>query len=168
MDVLIKGMKMPSNCDDCPLNYDSIDCMVADNALREKGSGDFLFDHERHPNCPLVPVPKHGRLIDADALKGRMERNLWAIEDKAEKELGFDETLRRGMQYGHAVCLDAVNDTTVILGPIIVHCCECEYNNHCLTQAFVEDASKIPFDKNTWFCADAKAAHTIIPTEEGE
>ena len=97
-----------------------------------------------------------------------MERNLWAIEDKAEKELGFDETLRRGMQYGHAVCLDAVNDTTVILGPIIVHCCECEYNNHCLTQAFVEDASKIPFDKNTWFCADAKAAHTIIPAEEGE
>lgn len=66
MSVLIKGMEMPKNCDDCPLNYDSIDCMVADNALREKGGGDFLFDHERHPNCPLVPVPPHGRLIDAD------------------------------------------------------------------------------------------------------
>ena len=46
-----------------------------------------------------------------------------------------------------------------IVVPQIVHCCECEYNNHCLTQAFVEDESKIPFDKNTWFCADAKAAN---------
>ena len=23
----------------------------------------------RHPNCPLVEIPKHGRLIDADALE---------------------------------------------------------------------------------------------------
>ena len=69
MSVLIKGMEIPKNCDNCPLNYDSIDCMVANNALRENGGGDFLFDHERHPNCPLIPVPSHGRLIDADALK---------------------------------------------------------------------------------------------------
>jgi hypothetical protein len=115
-----------------------------------------------------VPVPPHGRLIDADALTEQMERNLWAIEDKAEKELGFDETLRRGMQYGHAVCLDAVNDAAVIFAPQIVHCCECEYNNNCLTQEFVEDASKIPFDKNTWFCADAKAAPIIIPSSGGK
>ena len=68
MGVYIKGIEMPSNCNDCPLNYDSIDCMVADNALRKNGGGDFLFDHERHPNCPLVPVPPHGRCVDADAL----------------------------------------------------------------------------------------------------
>lgn len=118
-------------------------------------------------NCD-EKVSSHGRLIDADALTEQMERNLWVIEDKAEKELGFDETLRRGMQYGHAVCLDAVNDAAVIFAPQIVHCCECEYNNHCLTQEFVEEASMIPFDKNTWFCADAKAASTTIPAEESE
>ena len=66
VSVLIKGMEMPKNCNDCPLNYDSIDCMVADIALREKGGGDFLFEHERSSKCPLVPVTKHGRLIDAD------------------------------------------------------------------------------------------------------
>lgn len=66
VSVLIKGMEMPKNCNDCPLNYDSIDCMVADIALREKGCGDFLFEHERSSKCPLVPVPPHGRLIDAD------------------------------------------------------------------------------------------------------
>ena len=66
-------------------------------------------------NCPLVPGPSHRRLIDADALTTQMERNLWAIEDKAEKELGFNETLRRGMQYGHAVCVDAVNAAPTII-----------------------------------------------------
>lgn len=160
MSIYIPGMEMPKNCCQCPVNMDIC-----------KRGYKYLLDHpelydKRADDCPLVPVPEHGRLIDADALITQMERNLWAIEDKAEKELGFDETLRRGMQYGHAVCLDAVNDATVILVPQIVHCCECEYNNHCLTQAFVEDESKIPFDKNTWFCADAKAASTIIPEEE--
>lgn len=121
---------------------------------------------KRLTDCPLVEVPTpHGRLIDSDALTEQMERNLWAIEDKAEKELGFDETLRRGIQHGHAVCLDAVNDATVIFAPQIVHCCECEYNNHCLTQEFVEEASMIPFDKSTWFCADAKVAPNVIESE---
>ena len=68
MGVYIKGMEMPKNCFECPLNYDSIDCMVADIALREKGGGDFLYEHERASKCPLVPVPKHGDLIDRDAL----------------------------------------------------------------------------------------------------
>ena len=160
MSVLIPGIEMPKRCGECPLSlYPHSPCWKNGGAL----------DWENRPNwCPLVPVPPHGRLIDADVLAEQMERNLWAIEDKAEKELGFDETLRRGMQYGHAVCLNAVNDAAVIIVPQIVHCCECEYNNHCLTQEFVEEESKIPFDKNTWFCADAKAAPTIIPAEEGE
>jgi hypothetical protein len=62
-----------------------------------------------------VSVPDHGRLVDADALTTQMERNLFAIEDEAEKELGFDETLRRGMQYGHAVCVDAVNAAPTVI-----------------------------------------------------
>ena len=41
--------------------------------------------------------------------------------------------------------------------PVVV-CVNCKYDNHCLTQAFVEEASKIPFDRNTFFCADGKKA----------
>ena len=85
-----------------------------------------IYNNGEARKCPLfkqkvtevsmaIPVPEHGRLIDANALTWQMERNLWAIEDKAEKELGFDETLRRGMQYGHAVCVDAVNDAPTII-----------------------------------------------------
>jgi hypothetical protein len=37
-------------------------------------------------------------------------------------------------------------------------CRDCKHNNACLTQAFVEDESKVPFDRNTFFCADGKRA----------
>ncbi len=89
MSVLIKGMEMPKNCYDCPLNYDTIDCMVADIALREKGGGDFLYEHERASHCPLVPVPKHGRLIDADALLKGCER---VATKYATREYAFSQS----------------------------------------------------------------------------
>lgn len=38
----------------------------------------------------------------------------------------------------------------------VVTCAECKHNNGCLTQAFVEEASRVPFDRNTFFCADGK------------
>ena len=38
----------------------------------------------------------------------------------------------------------------------VVTCGECKYNRHCFTQSFVRDESVIPFDPNTWFCADGK------------
>lgn len=38
----------------------------------------------------------------------------------------------------------------------VVTCTDCKYNNACLTQAFVEEASRVPFDRNTFFCADGK------------
>ena len=39
--------------------------------------------------------------------------------------------------------------------PVTV-CTNCEHNNHCLTQEFVEDCGKIPLDRNTFFCADGE------------
>lgn len=67
MSVLIKGMKMPTSCSECTLNYDCFKCIV---------TGTPFFDHEQNfddettrlDNCPLVSVPSHGRLIDADTL----------------------------------------------------------------------------------------------------
>ena len=39
--------------------------------------------------------------------------------------------------------------------PVVV-CANCEHNNHCLTQEFVDDYGQIPLDRNTFFCADGK------------
>ena len=39
----------------------------------------------------------------------------------------------------------------------VVTCEKCKYNNACLTQSFVEEASRFPFDRKTFFCSDAEA-----------
>lgn len=62
-DVLIRGMEMPTNVFDCPLNYFGI-CDLAQDETHCDCSQD-----SRPEWCPLVPLPEgHGRLIDADAL----------------------------------------------------------------------------------------------------
>ena len=61
MSVLIKGMEMPKNCGDCLTNY--MLNVVCDCDLNN------IEDGRRLPNCPLVEIPPHGRLVDADALK---------------------------------------------------------------------------------------------------
>ena len=38
----------------------------------------------------------------------------------------------------------------------VVTCGECKYNGHCFTQSFVRDESILPFDPDTWFCADGE------------
>jgi hypothetical protein len=40
----------------------------------------------------------------------------------------------------------------------VVACEKCKHNNACLTQAFVEDESRVPFDRSTFFCADGVRA----------
>ena len=68
MSILIKGMEMPTTCRDCRLltftDFDSMPfCNITMNDI-------CLNDWEtkRCDNCPLVPAPPHGRLIDADAM----------------------------------------------------------------------------------------------------
>ena len=60
MSVLIKGMDMPKTCTMC---WFSPICPVwVKEVSRHKG-----YDN-RLPDCPLVEVSPHGRLIDADEL----------------------------------------------------------------------------------------------------
>lgn len=56
MSVLIKGIEMPKSCMDCKLKM-AVGCC---------GN---LPHNTRMPHCPLVELPPHGRLIDADALR---------------------------------------------------------------------------------------------------
>ena len=62
--ILIKGMEMPENCTLCPILtwYDGDGDYVC------PFSGVSALNIGRQDDCPLVPVPPHGRLIDADAL----------------------------------------------------------------------------------------------------
>ena len=65
MSILIKNMEMPTSCYECPCNKDDgfgfFTCGVT------KSECDF---RNLPSDCPLIEVPPHGRLIDADALMG--------------------------------------------------------------------------------------------------
>ena len=74
MSVLVKGMKMPI-CRTCPVcdeklfgNY----CRITEEIVS--------FGLEKGEKCPLIELPPHGRLIDADALEDfchRQAHNEW-------------------------------------------------------------------------------------------
>ena len=61
--VYIKGMEMPKNCCECLLAKLSPtgESLLCNYTLSVVPWDDKSFD------CPLIPVPDHGRLIDADA-----------------------------------------------------------------------------------------------------
>ena len=75
MSVLIRGMEMPTSCNACMFDVYGL-CLINKNI-----EGKDELTH----SCPLVPVPPHGRLIDADALMKRFEK-----EEKAADEHGRD------------------------------------------------------------------------------
>lgn len=72
--VLINGMKMPKNCEECDFCHWSNLHQTGrcDRCDDEPVCADFGTDYKRTRArfCPLVEVPTpHGRLIDADELK---------------------------------------------------------------------------------------------------
>lgn len=69
MSILVKGMEMPTNCDDCLLGSDCPHDQSIDGYKMQGG---------RPRTCPLVHVPPHGDLIDRDALLQRAIPHGWS------------------------------------------------------------------------------------------
>lgn len=74
MGVYIKGMEMPKNCDSCRIMvFEDTNCVPelfcgCPIVFKAHPQGE---DH-RPDYCPLISVPNHGKLIDADTLKDKM------------------------------------------------------------------------------------------------
>lgn len=62
MSILIKGMKMPTSCLSCDFCNPFTDTPYCRRLMKITPISTRLDD------CPLVELPPHGRLIDADAL----------------------------------------------------------------------------------------------------
>lgn len=109
MGVYIKGMEMPTSCISCPLNFGekrpeyglTIYCPYSDGVISWR---DKAFDNGRLASCGIVPVPPHGRLIDADALRADWLEN-------GENEYVYDTN----------AFLDSLDDA-----PTIIPAKECE------------------------------------------
>ena len=84
MSVLIKGLKMPRNCAECPFLYDGNACyavnepdamflpLVCNGRTDEYPINKFPFHEKRVDWCPLVdaePV-RHGKWITEECLPG--------------------------------------------------------------------------------------------------
>lgn len=70
MGVYIKGMEMPMSCRQCSLYLQSMDSErnVYENCAVTAKSYNWGLT-TRPSDCPLVPVPQHGRLGDLDKLE---------------------------------------------------------------------------------------------------
>ena len=63
--LIIIGVNPPKSCYACSW-YNKVECPVND--------GRYYYRAQRHPSCPLVELPPHGRLGDLDELKTAFPR----------------------------------------------------------------------------------------------
>lgn len=89
MGVYIPGMKIPGSCSEClDIGWQYVfECRLDDS---EEG--------KRLVSCPLVPVPEHGRLIDADALAHDLDDDV-ENDQRALDEMDFVGKERERVQF---------------------------------------------------------------------
>lgn len=75
MSVLIRGMNMPRDCHLCPISHwNKLDEFTGCELKKRFFSKEELNQSGRPDFCPLIEIPPHGRLIDADALMDALTR----------------------------------------------------------------------------------------------
>lgn len=79
-DLLIRGMELPENCWSCRMFCNCFACEGHDCHCAALGK-DIGIEAEvprnkRRDDCPLVPAPAHGRLIDVDKVLDDLAHNL--------------------------------------------------------------------------------------------
>lgn len=97
MSLLIKDAEMPKTCSACPCSGYLGECRLANG---EPKFPTFNEWYEEKPSwCPLVEVPEHGRLIDADALMLSIQEYIdeygWDVDEHgfhSEKWCAMKET----------------------------------------------------------------------------
>lgn len=98
--IYIKGMEMPKRCNVCRfLEGDSMDgvCHAADKWMDDEDWTWYVYeegdiDTDKPANCPLIAVPDHGRLIDADEFYADINESVLLTDGFKEAfNLWFDE-----------------------------------------------------------------------------
>ena len=99
MSVLIKGMEMPHSCVGCrfcehgSINEWDLYCGI-DNKHIGNWDDKHINNGWRHPDCPLVEVPPHGRLIDAEKLFKKGVNLDWSLQKwVSEVDIGLMPTI---------------------------------------------------------------------------
>ena len=61
-------IELPTSCFDCPCSHYAYGATIGCGVTGKTISAPYC-EEKRIDDCPLIPVPEHCRLIDADALK---------------------------------------------------------------------------------------------------
>ena len=94
MSLIIKGMKMPKSCDSCDLIQFDDEGLEAHCPLSPYYRWCGTPPDYRPEGCQLVEVPTpHGRLIDTDILRNKLERHRDMCGD-VELAHGIDVAIR--------------------------------------------------------------------------
>lgn len=90
MSVIVKGVSVPKNCYTCAKYRWSPLCPC----WRGDAKASY-YRTSRHPDCPLVEVQPHGRLIDADALNIHDISPVdgFCVMGVTEEDIGLAETI---------------------------------------------------------------------------
>ena len=84
MSILINGMKMPECCDECVF-METQDSGFGNDYI----CGISKKDVDGVCDCPLIEVPPHGRLIDADALLKLIDSCMFSSDMVTTRALGM-------------------------------------------------------------------------------
>lgn len=81
-DIVVRSMEMPESCFECVLTHSFFRNLHCDEL---EGMGSFIdlpHVNDRHPNCPLIPLPeRHERLCDTvDAIAQKVYAALDALD----------------------------------------------------------------------------------------
>ena len=68
MSVIVKNMKMPKNCGECPFIFSSWGIEYYCHLAGSSTSAEYV-GREKMTNCPLIELPPHGRLIDIKSVE---------------------------------------------------------------------------------------------------
>jgi hypothetical protein len=86
-DLLIRGMEMPKGCAFCRIGKRNGKKMVCPLCDEEWDIHDPMSADHRLDNCPLVPVPPHGDLID----KKTVSENLASVLNKKNPPFSYPD-----------------------------------------------------------------------------
>ena len=95
--IYIPGMELPSECLYCPC-YDLGRELCNINRKRQ-------YCHAKPSDCPLAPVPDHGRLVEADAVVEPLDEWIDAVGSA---------TVGKGLSY-YGELLGCVEDAPTII-----------------------------------------------------
>lgn len=102
MSEFLVKMDTPNRCCDCPMCYDYILCRLAGKEFGEIECVEIVADW-----CPLIKIPPHGRLIDADALHKLFEDQWHYLQVLDWNENPTAEARQSGVNW----CINTMHDS---------------------------------------------------------